>query len=147
MKKILLALCLAALAGITGCIPTSINPLYDGKDLVFDPALIGAWREKDATFPIDAAGRLPGDRAFNSPAELKQILLGEKDAFTLALAEKLMTYALGRGLEPYDKPELRRIAKAVALNEYKMGSMMKEIVESPAFQMRRGDGGRKHDQP
>ena len=46
MKKIL-ALCLAALAGITGCIPTSINPLYDGKDLVFDPALIGAWREKD----------------------------------------------------------------------------------------------------
>ncbi|MEP7365040.1 MAG: DUF1585 domain-containing protein, partial [Acidobacteriota bacterium] len=104
---------------------------------------IGAWREKDATFPIDAAGRLPGDRTFNSPAELKQILLGEKDAFTLALAEKLMTYALGRGLEPYDKPELRRIAKAVALNQYKMGSMMKEIVESPAFQMRRGDGGRK----
>ena len=47
MKKILLALGLAALAGITGCIPTSINPLYDGKDLVFDPALIGAWREKD----------------------------------------------------------------------------------------------------
>lgn len=108
---------------------------------------IGAWRDKDATFDIDAAGRLPGDRVFNSPAELKQILLGEKDAFTLALTEKLMTYALGRGLEPYDKPELRRIAKAVALNQYRMGSMMKEIVESPAFQMRRGDGGRKHDQP
>jgi len=108
---------------------------------------VGAWRDNDSGFAIDAAGELPGNRTFSSPAGLKQVLLGEKDTFTLALTEKLMTYALGRGMEHYDKPELRRIAKAVALNEYRMGSMMKEIVESPAFQMRRGDGGRKHGNP
>ncbi|MGH9667341.1 MAG: DUF1592 domain-containing protein, partial [Bryobacteraceae bacterium] len=67
---------------------------------------IGRWRTHDGKFPIDASGTLPNGEKFNGPAELKKILMGDKDAFSHCLAEKMLTYALGRGLESYDTPAI-----------------------------------------
>lgn len=103
----------------------------------------GAWRTHEGNFPIDSAGRLPGDRAFNTPAELKQILRAEANAFAECLAEKLLTYALGRGLERRDKPALRAISRAVAAADYRFSALILEIVKSPLFQMRRAESDRE----
>ena len=64
---------------------------------------VGRWRAKDAGAAIDASGKLPDGTTFNGPAELKKILLtGHRDEFVTTVTEKLLTYALGRGLEAYD---------------------------------------------
>ena len=70
---------------------------------------IGAWRTKDGNFPIDAAAKLPDGRSFNGPRELKAILRGSKELFARCLAEKLLTYAIGRGIESYDRPAIDEI--------------------------------------
>jgi hypothetical protein len=106
----------------------------------YDP--VGAWRTADGNFPVDSAGELPGGRKFTTPSELKQILLADKDEFTRCLVEKLLTYALGRGLQSYDKPVVKEIARKTANEGYRFSSMMQAIVESPPFRMRRGEGGK-----
>lgn len=100
---------------------------------------IGAWRTKDGKFPIDSTGTLPDGRTFKSPQELKTILRADRDAFASGLAEKLLTYGLGRGLERYDRPAVKKIAGAVAANNYRFSSLVLEIVYSLPFQMRRAD--------
>jgi hypothetical protein len=70
---------------------------------------------------------------------LKSIVKADREAFAECLTEKLLTYALGRGLERYDKPTVKRIAKRVAANNYRFSSLIMEIVTSLPFQMRRGD--------
>jgi mono/diheme cytochrome c family protein len=100
---------------------------------------IGAWRKQDGKFPIDASGTLPDGRSFQGPQELKSIVKADREAFAECLTEKLLTYALGRGLERYDKPTVKRIAKRVAANNYRFSSLIMEIVTSLPFQMRRGD--------
>jgi len=104
---------------------------------------IGAWREKDGEHNINAAGELPGGQQFTGPAGLKQLLLARKDDFTKCLAEKMLIYALGRGLEYYDRPTLSRIAKIVADNDYRFSSLVVEIVKSEPFVNRRGFGNEK----
>ena len=99
---------------------------------------IGAWRTDDGKFPVDATGQLPDGRKFNGPAELEAILNAEPRAFTRALTEKLLTYALGRGLERYDRATVRRIARQVAADGYKFSALVTEIVQSLPFQMRAG---------
>ncbi len=99
---------------------------------------IGSWRTMDGKFPIDATGTLPDGRTFKGPQELKTILLAGRDSFTEGLTEKLLTYGLGRGLERYDKPTVKQIAKRVAANDYRFSSLVLEIVNSLPFQMRRG---------
>src|SRR5205085_5049690 len=79
---------------------------------------IGAWRTKDGNFPVDSAGTLPDGRTFNGPQELKAIVKADSNAFAECLTEKLLTYALGRGLERYDKPTVKKIAKQVAAKDY-----------------------------
>ena len=101
---------------------------------------IGAWRTMDGKFPVDAAGTLPSGKSFQTPAELKTILKGDKEAFTQCLAEKMLTYALGRGLERYDRNALKLIVGGVAAGDYKFSRLILEIVNSMPFQMRRGDG-------
>src|SRR5207302_1705473 len=64
---------------------------------------VGAWRTKDGDSPVDASGVLPSGQKFNGPAQLKTILMSRKNQFARCLSEKLLTYALGRGLEPADK--------------------------------------------
>ena len=101
---------------------------------------VGMWRDKDGNFDVDAAGVLPGNKVFSTPAQMKTILLEEREAFTHMLTEKMLTYALGRGPEGYDRPVIRAIGKSVAGNEYRISSMIEGIVNSQPFQMRRGDG-------
>jgi hypothetical protein len=98
---------------------------------------IGGWRMQDGKFPIDASGTLPDGRSFQGSLELKSIVKADRDAFAECLTEKLLTYALGRGLERYDKPTVKKIAKRIAADNYRFSSLTLEIVNSLPFQMRR----------
>jgi len=100
---------------------------------------IGAWRTEDGKFPVDSTGTLPDGRTFQTPEELKTILKADREYFVRALAAKLMTYALGRGLERSDRQTVRVVADRVAAADYRFSSLVLEIVKSPQFQMRRGD--------
>ena len=100
---------------------------------------VGAWRTLDGTVPIDASGTLPDGRSFTGPKELRAILRTEREPFTRAITGKLMTYALGRGLERADRRDLKKMAAAIAAERYRFSSVVLQIVNSPAFQMRRAD--------
>jgi hypothetical protein len=99
---------------------------------------VGKWRMEDAGSPIDAAGTLPDGTSFEGPAGLTRLLLEKyQDQFVRTAAEKLLTYALGRGLEYYDQPTVRAIAREAASEEYRMSSLIAAVVRSTPFQMRR----------
>ncbi len=98
---------------------------------------IGQWRTKDGNFPIDAAAALPGGKTFNGAAELKSILKADAGPFVQCLAEKMLTYALGRGLENYDKRAVKLICRRLPANRYRFSALIWEIVNSPPFRMRR----------
>ncbi len=100
---------------------------------------IGGWRLQDGKFPIDASGTLPDGRTFRGARELKAILKTDRQAFAEGLTDKLLTYALGRGLESYDKPTVKKIAERLAGEKYRFSSLVLEIIKSLPFQMRRGD--------
>ena len=102
----------------------------------FDP--LGRWRDKDGEHPIDPSGELPGGESFAGPAELKQVLLTKRDLFARCLTEKMLTYALGRGLEYYDRLAVNRIVKSVEKDEYRFAAMVEGIVTSEPFVNRRG---------
>jgi hypothetical protein len=98
---------------------------------------IGAWRTEEGKFPVDASGSLPDGRSFQTPAELKAILKADREVFVRALTEKLLTYALGRGLERYDRPIVTEITAKLPARDYKFSELVLEIVNSLPFQMRR----------
>ncbi|MGI8990864.1 MAG: DUF1592 domain-containing protein [Bryobacteraceae bacterium] len=98
----------------------------------------GAWRDHDGKFPIDSSGKLPGGGAFDGPRELKRILKSQPDLFARNLTEKMLTYALGRGMERRDEPEVERIAQRLAANGYRFSTLVTEIVNSKPFVMRDG---------
>jgi Protein of unknown function (DUF1592)/Protein of unknown function (DUF1588)/Protein of unknown function (DUF1585)/Protein of unknown function (DUF1587)/Protein of unknown function (DUF1595)/Planctomycete cytochrome C len=100
----------------------------------------GVWRTEDGKFPIDSSGTLPNGKSFHGAKDLKQILREQADAFTRNLTEKLLTYALGRGLEPYDSTTVDQISRQAAANNYRFSTLVMEIVNSKPFQMRRGSG-------
>jgi hypothetical protein len=99
---------------------------------------VGAWRDKDGSSPIDASGKLPSGESFSGPGELKAILKTRKREFTRCLAEKLLTYALGRGLEEADTCVVDGIVDAVAAGQYRFSRLVLEIVKSDPFLKRRG---------
>jgi mono/diheme cytochrome c family protein len=99
---------------------------------------VGAWRTSDGKFPIDAAAQLPDGRSFNGPRELKALLRSNKDQFARCLAEELLIYGLGRGLEPFDKPAVDGIAKSLAAGDYKFSTLVLGIVHSDPFLKRHG---------
>ena len=99
---------------------------------------IGAFREKDGEFAIDPAGVLPGGKTFQGPAELQAILLEKRELFTRCVVEKMLTYALGRGLEYYDRPTIEQVTSALERDEYKFSRFVAEIVSSQPFRYRRG---------
>src|SRR5207249_4721019 len=88
---------------------------------------VGKFRTKEGGAEIDASGALPGGVTFRGPAELKKVLLDRRDEFVECLAEKLMTYALGRGLESYDEPAVRQVRRETAGHEYKFSAMVLAI--------------------
>ncbi|MDE3196526.1 MAG: DUF1592 domain-containing protein, partial [Acidobacteriota bacterium] len=98
---------------------------------------IGEWRDKDGNFPVDASGVLPGGQKFVGPNELKALLLERRDAFVAGVSEKMLTYALGRGLEGYDRPALKKIEAGVAAHDYRFSQLIIEVVNSLPFQMKR----------
>jgi hypothetical protein len=99
---------------------------------------IGAWRTKDGSFEIDPSGTLPDGTTFRNPAELRQALLQQADQFRRCLAEKLLTYALGRGLEPTDNVFLREIVAQTKQGGDRFSALILAIVHSDPFQLRRG---------
>ena len=101
----------------------------------------GAYRTKDGEFDIDNTGTLPDGRTFVGAKGLKQILRSQSDAFAHNFTEKLMTYALGRGLERADRPVVDEITHNLAQNNYKFNALVMAIVNSRPFQMRSRDGG------
>jgi hypothetical protein len=101
---------------------------------------IGRWRDKDGPFDIDPSGVLPDGQAFQGPAELKAILKGKKDLFSRSLAQKILTYALGRGLEYYDECAVDKILAALDENGDKFSTLLVETVNSEPFQMRTAIG-------
>ncbi|MCA9226196.1 MAG: DUF1592 domain-containing protein, partial [Planctomycetales bacterium] len=98
---------------------------------------VGRFRVKDGEYDIDPSGELPGGQTFAGPGELKQILQGRKQMFARCLTEKMMTYALGRGLEYYDRPAVNRIVRQLEANDFKFSTLVVEIVSSDPFRLRR----------
>jgi hypothetical protein len=99
---------------------------------------IGKWRTKDAGIEIDASGKLPGGKIFSGPAQLRQVILtGHRDEFVATVIEKLMTYALGRGVESYDAPVIRSIMRETEKDNFRLSALIDAIVNSQPFVLRR----------
>jgi hypothetical protein len=97
---------------------------------------VGRRRSADGGAPIDASGSLPDGRAFADVDGLETALLARPELFVGAFAEKLQTYALGRGVEYYDAPAIRAIVRDSRPDHYRISSIVLGIVKAPAFQMR-----------
>jgi hypothetical protein len=100
---------------------------------------IGQWRNEDGQLPLDVTGELPNGRKFTGPVELKEILKGSMPAFARSLSEKMLTYALRRGVEPYDRLVVRDLVRQLAENDYRLQTLVLGIVKSVPFQARRGE--------
>jgi hypothetical protein len=98
---------------------------------------IGAWREKEAGVQIDSSGTLPSGESFSGPSGLKAILKARSHEFTRCLAEKMLTYALGRGLEASDRCAVDRIVKDLEAHEFRASVLVQGIVSSEPFLKRR----------
>jgi hypothetical protein len=96
---------------------------------------VGRWRSHEGGAPVDASGALPDGTTFQGPVALRKLLLTQREEFVMTVTEKLMTYALGRGLEPHDMPAVRRIVREAAPDEYRWSSLILGIVKSVPFQM------------
>jgi hypothetical protein len=98
---------------------------------------VGRWRNMDGKFKVDPAGLTAEGQKFSSAADLKKILLSRKDAFVRTLAEKLMVYGLGRGLESADKHAVESIAIESQKTSYRFSILIRGIVGSDAFRRKR----------
>ncbi len=116
---------------------TLMDPLGFGLEN-FDA--VGAWRTHDEGLPIDASGELPGGATFAGPAELKQILLGRSDDFRRCMSEKLLVYAIGRGLLPKDQCVVDEIVETLRAGDDRFSQLVLAIVRSDAFAPRRAEG-------
>ena len=125
------------------------NPVCAGCHAAIDPPgfalenydAVGRWREVDDAFrPIDASGTLPDGTAFDGVVGFRNALASRPEQFVTNVTEKLLTYALGRGLEPYDMPAVRRIVRDAA-PDYRLADVVAGITRSIPFRMRRSAGG------
>jgi hypothetical protein len=103
---------------------------------------VGSWRTRDGDHAIDPSGMLPGGREFRGPAELRAALRGRRDAFARCLAEKMLTYALGRGLDRADRRAVDRIVARLSRDGYRFSALVLALVESPPFRNLETAGGR-----
>src|SRR5262249_40861753 len=97
---------------------------------------IGEWRTTEAQHPIDVSGELPDGTKFRGVTELQKIFLSRPEMFVTTITEKLLTYALGRGLEYYDQPVIRSILREAAPKNYRWSSIILGIAKSTPFEMR-----------
>jgi hypothetical protein len=99
---------------------------------------VGRWRTRDDDgAPVDASGSTPGGETFEGLAGLRQTLLARPEVFVGTFAEKLLTFALGRGLDYADGPAVRRIRREGARDGYRFSALVRAIAQSAPFQMRR----------
>jgi mono/diheme cytochrome c family protein len=104
---------------------------------------LGRWRDSTGpgTGPIDSSGVLPDGTKFDGPAGLRDVLLSKRDLFVETFTERFLTYALGRGLEQYDRPVIRKITREAAADDQRWSSIILGVVKSAPFQMRRVSDG------
>lgn len=120
------------------------NPVCASCHKIMDPIgfslenfdLTGKWRDTDGGEPVDASGQMVDGTKLNGAASLREALLGRSDVFASTLTEKLMTYAIGRGLKYYDMPVVRQIRREAEQNDYRFSSIVVGIVQSAPFQMK-----------
>ena len=126
------------------------NPMCSSCHTMIDPAgfalenfdATGKWRIVDESFnPIDASGALPDGRKFDGVAQLRSALAARPERFVNTLTEKLLTYALGRGLEYYDMPAVRKILSDAAPDGYRMHAIVAGVVKSYPFEYRAIEAG------
>lgn len=98
---------------------------------------VGRWRDFEGNKPVDASGGLPDGSTFEGVNGLKKAVLSNPEMFVGTLTEKLMTYAVGRGVEYYDAPAIRKIVREARANDFKFSFLVQGIVASTPFQMRR----------
>jgi len=119
------------------------NPSCASCHKIFEPIglalenfdAVGSWRLQDGDSPIDASGVLVDGTKVDGVVSLRDMLVRRSDQFARVMTEKLMTYAMGRGVEYQDMPLVRSIVRDAAANEYRFSSVVMGIVNSPAFQM------------
>jgi mono/diheme cytochrome c family protein len=128
------------------------SPACAGCHRVMDPLgfamenfdAVGAWRAHEGGLPIDASGRLADGSAIDGVVALRQALVSRSDVFVRTFTEKLLTYALGRGLQYSDMPVVRAIVRDAGRHDYRISSLVMGIVTSTPFQMRmKADSGRR----
>lgn len=103
----------------------------------FDP--IGRFREKDGDQPLDVTGELPDGSRFTGAQQLATMLRGRTDDFAKGVSDRVLTYALGRGLEYYDRCTVQRLADQLKAGDYRFSALVSAVVKSEAFRMRRGE--------
>jgi hypothetical protein len=121
------------------------NPACSGCHQLMDPVgfslenydAVGRWRKMEDGTRIDATGGLPDGSKFEGVAGLQQALLSRPEVFTGTFTEKLLTYALGRGVEYYDAPAVRKVVQEAGAKDYRFSSFILGIVSSTPFQLRR----------
>jgi hypothetical protein len=97
---------------------------------------IGRWRTLEADQPVDASGGLPDGSVFNGVSGLEEGLLKRPEVFVTTLAEKLLTFALGRGVEPADGPALRQVVAHARADNYRFSAIVLGIINSTPVRMR-----------
>ena len=120
------------------------NPVCASCHKVMDPLgfalenfdAVGAWRAQDAGGPIDASAQLGDGTKVDGVAGLRKSIMSRPDVFLGTVTEKLLTYALGRGLDYRDMPVVRRIVSTASRDNYKMSALILGVVHSTPFQMR-----------
>jgi hypothetical protein len=100
---------------------------------------VGRWRDMDGNFAIDSSGQLPDGRTFQGPKGLGSTILADKDKFAMAVTTKMFEYALGRGIETYDRPVIRKIVSSLPVSDYRFSSIVLGIVNSYPFEMQKGE--------
>ena len=119
------------------------NPACRSCHRVIDPLglalenydVTGKWRIKDNGSAVDPSGELYDGTPMDGPAGLRRALLKHQDVFVLSFTESLMTYALGRRIEPQDMPMIRRIVREAGRQNYRLSALIKEVAKSPAFRL------------
>ena len=120
------------------------NPTCASCHAVIDPLgfalepfdAIGRWRTRDGGRPVDAMGSLPNGTSIDGPEGLRDLLVGRQEEFVRTVTEKLLTYAIGRGVEHYDMPTVRQIMREAASADYRWSAIILGITKSSPFQMR-----------
>jgi hypothetical protein len=123
------------------------NPACNSCHRVIDPLglalenfdVTGQWRIKDGGSPIDASGTLYDGSQMNGPVGLRQALLKRSDVVLTSFTESLMTYALGRRVEAFDMPTIRKIVRDAKKSNHQVSSYIMGVIDSPAFQMSRAE--------